>query len=75
MGKEPVCNARDTRDMADMGLICGLGISPGGMETHSSILAWGIPWTEEPGWLQSIGRKELDKTEVTERSTAHASTN
>ena len=25
-----------------------------GMATHSSILAWGIPWTEEPGGLQSI---------------------
>ena len=25
------------------------------MATHSSILAWGIPWTEEPGALQSIG--------------------
>ena len=25
------------------------------METHSSILAWKIPWTEEPGGLQSIG--------------------
>ena len=25
-----------------------------GMETHSSILAWRIPWTEEPGRLQSI---------------------
>ena len=25
------------------------------METHSSILAWGIPWTEEPGRLQFIG--------------------
>ena len=24
-----------------------------GMATHSSILAWSIPWTEEPGWLQS----------------------
>ena len=24
-----------------------------GMATHSSILAWRIPWTEEPGWLQS----------------------
>ena len=27
------------------------------MATHSSILAWKIPWTEEPGRLQSIGRK------------------
>ena len=26
-----------------------------GMETHSSILTWRIPWTEEPGWLQSMG--------------------
>ena len=25
------------------------------MVTHSSILAWGIPWTEEPGGLQSLG--------------------
>ena len=28
--------------------------------THSSILAWEIPWTEEPGSLQSIGSKESD---------------
>ena len=34
-----------------------------GMATHSSILAWRIPWTEEPGGLQSWGRKELDRTE------------
>ena len=26
-----------------------------GMATHSNILAWKIPWTEGPGWLQSIG--------------------
>ena len=26
-----------------------------GMATHSSILAWGIPWAEEPGGLQSMG--------------------
>ena len=32
------------------------------MATHSSILAWRIPWTEEPGGLQS-GRKEVDITE------------
>ena len=31
--------------------------------THSSILAWRIPWTEEPGGLQSMGHKELDPTE------------
>ena len=30
------------------------------MVTHSSILAWKIPWTEEPGGLQSMGHKESD---------------
>ena len=30
-----------------------------GLATHSSILAWKIPWTEEPGGLQSMGGKEL----------------
>ena len=33
------------------------------MATHSSTLAWKIPWTEEPGRLQSTGHKELDMTE------------
>ena len=33
------------------------------MATDSSILAWRIPWTEEPGRLQSMGPKELDTTE------------
>ena len=35
----------------------------GCMATHSSILAWRIPWTEEPGGLQFLGRKESDMTE------------
>ena len=34
-----------------------------GMATHSSILAWRIPWTEEAGGLQSWGCEELDTTE------------
>ena len=33
------------------------------MATHSSILAWKIPWMEEPGGLQFMGSKELDMTE------------
>ena len=33
------------------------------MATHSSILAWRVPWTEELGGLQSTGRKESDTTE------------
>ena len=32
------------------------------MATHSSILAWRIPWTEELGGLQSMGHKESDTT-------------
>ena len=28
------------------------------MASHSSVLAWKTPWTEEPAWLQSMGRKE-----------------
>ena len=34
-----------------------------GIATHSNILAWRIPWTEEPGGVQSMGRKETDTTE------------
>ena len=33
------------------------------MVTHSSILAWRIPWTEEPGGLQSMGSQESDTAE------------
>ena len=55
-GKESTCNA------GDLGSIPGSGRSPGrGHTTHSSILAWRIPWTEEPGGLQSLG-SELDTT-------------
>ena len=35
------------------------------MTTHFSILAWRIPWTEEPGQLQSKDHTESDPTEVT----------
>ena len=52
--KNPPANAGDTRDA---GLLPGSGRSPleKEMATHSSILAWRIPWTEEPGGLQSMG--------------------
>ena len=55
--KNPPVNAGDTRDT---------GSIPGsedplekGMATHSSILAWRIPWTEEPGGLHSIGSQRV----------------
>ena len=40
-----------------------------GMATHSSILAWRIPWTEEPGGSSPQGCKESDTTEVAQHST------
>ena len=45
-----------------MGLIPGLGRYLGGMATHSSILAWRIPWTEDG--LSPQGLQESDLTEV-----------
>ena len=55
--KNPLANA------GDVGLIPGLGRCPGEVNaTHFSILAWEVPWTEEPRRLQSMGRKESDMT-------------
>ena len=45
-----------------------------GMVTHSSILAWGIPWTGEPGGLQSI-RLQSNTTEATEHTQLRKGTN
>ena len=36
-----------------------------GMATHSSILAWRIPWTEEPGRLQSMGWQRVHTLNIT----------
>ena len=47
-GKEPICRCRRLT-------LGGEDPLEEGMATHSSILAWRIPWTEEPGGLQSIG--------------------
>ena len=54
--KYPPDNARDTKNAA---LIPGLERSPGEGNTHSSILAWEIPWTEEPGGLESMGPQRV----------------
>jgi len=53
------CNARD------LGLFPGPGSGKSlqkEMATHSSILAWEIPWTEEPGELQCMNSQKLDMT-------------
>ena len=50
MVKNPLANA------GDLGSVLGSGRTPGeGNATHSSILAWKIPWTEEIGRLQFMG--------------------
>ena len=53
-GKEATCDA------GDLGSIPGWGRSPGGGNgTHSSVLAWRIPWTEEPDGLQFMGLQRV----------------
>ena len=47
-------------EAGDLGSIPEPGRSPGvGNDNHSSILAWKIPWTEEPGRLWSIGSQRV----------------
>ena len=51
-------------------IVQGMWVQPLGQEdplekeiaTHTSILTWEIPWTQEPRGLQSIGLQELDTT-------------
>ena len=53
-GKASACN------MGDLGSIPGLEDPlEKEMATHSNILAWRIPWTEEPGRLQSVGSQRV----------------
>ena len=52
-GEEPAYNAGDTDSTHGSGSSLEKD-----MATHSSILAWKIPWTEEPGGLQSMGSQK-----------------
>ena len=53
-------------NVGDLGLIPGLGRPlEKEMTTHSSILAWRIPWTEEPSGLQSMGSQRVGHDSVT----------
>ena len=52
--------AKNPPAMQETSLIPGSGRSPGGGNgNHSSIIAWRIPWTEEPGRLQSMGSQRV----------------
>ena len=59
-GKELACHCR--RGERQVGSLGGEDPLEQGMATHSSILAWRIPGTEEPGGLQSMGSQESDMT-------------
>ena len=52
----------DAGDMRDAGSIPGLGrdLLEEGVAAHSNILAWRIPWTEEPGGQQSTGSQRVE---------------
>ena len=54
-GKESACNAGDL-ELIPFGLE---DLLEEGMATHSSILAWRIPWTEGTGGLQSMGSQRV----------------
>ena len=45
-----------------------------GMTTHSSILAWRIPWTEDPGGVQSMGSQRVEHNQETEHTHTHTHT-
>ena len=60
-GRSEVKNQPATQELQEM-QIRSLGREDAlekGMATHFSILAWRIPWTEEPGGLQSIGSQRV----------------
>ena len=59
--RNPLVSAGDVRDL------CQEDSLEGSMATHFRILAWRIPWTEEPGGLQSVGWQR-DTAEATERA-------
>ena len=66
MVKNPPANA------GDKGSIPGLGrFLEKEMATHSSILAWSIPWTEDPGGLQSTGSQRVRHNLATEHTGMH----
>ena len=55
---KPPANARDVGDTGHPRSLGWAGSLEEEMATHSSILAWRIPWTEEPGGLQSMRQKK-----------------
>ena len=63
--KNPPTNAGDSRDMRWIGSLGREDPLEKEMATHSSIIAWEIPWTEKPGGLQSMGSERVGYDWVT----------
>ena len=59
VGKESACTAGDVGSIPRLEDLLEKGVA-----TQSSILAWRIPWTEEPGGLQFMGSPRVDTAEV-----------
>ena len=59
MVKNPPAYARDVKSCGFDPWVAWEDPLEEGMATHSSILAWRIPWTEEPGGLQSMGSQRV----------------
>ena len=66
--KNPPANAGDTSLIPGLQSLGHEDPLEEGMATHSSVLAWRIPWTEEPVGYSPQGRKESDRPEVTEHA-------
>ena len=65
-GEESACNA------GDLGSIPGLGRSLGeGNANHSSILAWKIAWTEEPGRLHRVAKSKTQLRQLSKHASPH----
>ena len=71
MVKNPPANAGDLRDV-----VPALGWEDPleeGIATHPSVLAWRIPWTQEPGGLQSMGSQRVGLESISSLSVSHSS--
>ena len=68
-GKESTCNAGDIE--MQVPFLGGEDLLEEEMATHSRILAWRFPWTEEPGRLQSMGSQRVRYDLMTEHTYMH----
>ena len=63
-GKEPGCQCRRRRSCGFDPWVKKIPWRRTWLATYCNSLVWRIPWTEEPGWLRSMGLQESDTTEA-----------